>query len=281
VSLLSREELRVVLCRDELQLVRLAVKLGFRGWSYSLLEKKKISFDVDSNSTTIWTDALNKLEAVLTSLQKKPDFTSIVLANHFLRYALVEGDKALKSEVEQVAFVKHRFGQLYGESANNWDVRIDQEYPGAPFIASAVDRDLILRLREIFQHADLKLHSIQPCLMKAYNLTRSALENKNAWFVMFEHGNLCLAWLSEGHISSVRTVKVGGDWQERLTEIIDRETHLTELDTSTKEIYLMSFDDKKVEIPKNIDWRIYKLNPEIPPGLFEHYDERFALAICE
>jgi hypothetical protein len=87
--------------------------------------------------------------------------------------------------------------------------------------------------------------------------------------------------LSDGHLSSVRTIKVGGDWQERLTEIIDRETHLSELDTSTKEIFLMSFDDKKLEIPKNGVWKIYKINPQIPLGLFEHYDERYALAVCE
>lgn len=281
MSLLSREELRVVLCRDELQLVRLASKLTLKGRFYSLLEKKKISFETDPDSATLWIDALDKLESVLSAIEHKPDFTNIVLANHFLRYAVVEGDKALKSEVEQVAFVKHRFGQLYGETANAWEIRIDQEYPGAPYIASAVDRELIVELRELFQRVNMKLHSIQPGLMKAYNLTQSTFVDKNAWFVMYEHGNLCLSWLSEGHLSAVRTIKVGSDWQDKLTEIIDRETYLSEMDTSTKEIYLMSFDDKKLEISKNGDWKIFKINPEIPLGLFEHYDERFALAICE
>ena len=281
MSLLSREELRVVLCRDELQLVRLASKITLRGRLYTLSEKKKISFETDPDSTPLWTDALKKLESVLTSIEKKTDFADIVLANHFLRYAVVVGDKALKSEAEQIAFVKHRFGQLYGETANTWDIRIDQEYPGAPYIASAVDRGLIDQLRELFQRVNIKLHSVQPCLMKAYNLSQSAFDNKNAWFVMYEHGNLCLSWLSDGYLSTVRTIKVGIDWQEKLTEIIDRETYLSEMDTSTKEIYLMSFDEKKLEIPKNADWKIYKINPEIPLGLFEHYDERFALAMCE
>lgn len=281
MSLLSREELRVVLCRDELQVVRLASKISLKGRLYSLLEKQKISFETNPDSVSLWVDALDKLESVLSAIENKPDFTSVVLANHFLRYAVVEGDKALKSEVEQVAFVKHRFGQLYGETANKWEIRIDQEYPGAPFIASAVDRDLIVELRELFKRVNLKLYSIQPGLMKAYNLSQSAFVDKNAWFVMYEHGNLCLTWLNDGHLSAVRTIKVGNEWQDKLTEIIERETYLSELDTSTKEIFLMSFDDKKLEIPKNGDWKIYKVNPEIPLGLFEHYDERYALAICE
>jgi hypothetical protein len=278
VSLLSREELRVVFCRDQLQMVRLASKLTLKGRVYSLLEKKNVSFVPDAEIP--WKNAIEKLESVLLEMETKPQLTSIVLANHFLRYAIVEGDKALKNAAEQNAFATHRFSQLYGENANSWEIRLDQEYAGAPFIATAVDRELIVGLREMFKSVNVNLYSIQPCLMKAYNLSHAAFVNKNAWFVMFEHGNLCLAWLKDGCIDTVRTIKVGADWQEKLTEIIDRETYLSELDASTKEIYLMSFDDKKVDIPSGGQWRIFKINPEIPLGLFEHYDEKYALAMC-
>jgi hypothetical protein len=52
------------------------------------------------------------------------------------------------------------------------------------------------------------------------------------------------------------------------------------LDASTKEIFLLAFDDKKIDIPSAGQWKIFKITPEIPLGLFEQYDEKYALAMC-
>ncbi len=48
MSLLSRDELRVVLCRDQLQLVRVASKLTRKGWTHQVLDKKLVSFEPDA-----------------------------------------------------------------------------------------------------------------------------------------------------------------------------------------------------------------------------------------
>ena len=279
MSLLSRDELRVVVSRDQIQMVRMTSDLTPTGWAFSLVDKKNITFESDPEAP--WSNAMNQLDVAIATVEKKPETTSVVVANHFFRYAIVKGDSSLKSEVEQVAFVKHRFGQLYGESANTWEVRLDQEYPGAPFIASALERGLLENIREIFASAKIKLNSVQPSLMKAYNMAQVVTDDKSAWFVLYEQGNLAIAWLENGRIKTLRSVKVGEDWLEKLTEIIERETFLSELDASTKEIYLMSFEEKQKTLPKNPEWKIYKINPEIPSGLSKHFEDRFALAMCD
>ncbi len=155
MSPLSRDELRVVLFCDQLQLVRLASRLTIRGWQYRVLDKKLVPFDTGGGAS--WESALAKLEIVLSTTNIKPERASVVVGNHFVRYAIVGVDKSLQKEEEQIAFVRHRFGQLYGASADGWDLRFDQELPGAPFLASAVDAQLIVRLRELFAVEKVKV----------------------------------------------------------------------------------------------------------------------------
>lgn len=277
MSPLSRDELRVVLFGDQLQLVRISSRLSFKGWQYQVLDKKLVS--CEARGIPSWESALEKLEIVLSRTEIKPERASVVVGNHFVRYALVAVDKSLQKEAEQIAFVRHRFGQLYGAGADGWDLRFDQEYPGAPFLASAVDAQLVVRLRELFAMENVKVQSIQPGLMKAYNQCRSSLAGKSAWFVILEPGCLCLVWLSNGYPVSVRTVKAGDDWLERLPDIVERESYMSEFDISSKEVLLWSFDQNEKNIPSDGPLQITVVKPAIPAGLAGHYDEQYTLAM--
>jgi hypothetical protein len=278
VSLLSRDELRIVLCREKVQLVRIRSRLTRKGWQYSVLDKDDIAFEPDLESP--WKNAAEKLATEVLRLKSKPKLVRVVLSNHFLRYAIVDVDQAIRSKAEQVAFVKHRFVQIYGEVAESWELRLDQECPGAPYLASAVDGLLLFKLREIFTEAKIKLQSVQPCLMTAYNQSQSKFANKNAWFVLFEDGNLCIVWLKAGHPGSIRTIKAGEDWLEKLPEIIDREAIFSNCNTNTKDIFLWSTEPKKIVPPVKGGWNIDNIQLAITPGLVAQYDERFALAMC-
>jgi hypothetical protein len=268
----------VVLCRDQLQLVRVASKLTRKGRAYQVLDKKIVSFE--PNPEMPWNTALDKLETVLSGSAIKPQSASIVVSNHFLRYAVVDVDKSLQKEAEQAAYIRHRFGELYGACADTWELRLDQEYSGAPILASAIEGQLLAALRDMFKRVGVKLQSIQPCLMKAYNQCQTELKNRNAWFVLFEQGMLCIAWLKDGYPGQVRTIKAGEDWLEKLPEILEREAFLSELSGSSKEIILCSFEQVKRELPKSGLWKFNRVQPAIVPGLRDQYDENFALEMC-
>jgi hypothetical protein len=256
----------------------MAGKLTLQGWVYHVLDKQTHSFEPDSGSTSSRT--IDKIESVFSLIENKPDLVSVVLSNHFVRYAIIEADHSLKNKAEENAYIKHRFGQLFGESESPWEFRFDQKHPSSPFLVSAVEAKLTASLREICKRFNVKLRSIQPCLMKIYNLSKTELMNKDAWLILCEQGKLCIVWLKDGYPDSVRMIKAGEDWQEKLAEIVEREIYLSELETSNEEIYLWSTDHKKIMMSKDGRWKIQIIRPEPLAGLSGQYDEQYTLAMC-
>ena len=143
-----------------------------------------------------------------------------------------------------------------------------------------MDTSFLQNLRAAFAREDIKLESVQPYLMAAYNNCNSRLQHQDAWFVLYEHGSLCIGLVRQGHWSSIRAFNVGKDWFEKLNEIVDRESLLSEVDVSSDKIFLWAPEYIKVDIPKSTRWNIQKLKPEIRASFAAEYDEQFAMAMC-
>jgi hypothetical protein len=278
VSLSLRDELRVVIYRDQVQIVRVGREFTLRGRSCRVIEKK--NFPCMSGDESFWDDAIRTLATALSELPVKPAYARVILSNHFLSYAMVELNQALNGEAEELAYAKHRFGQLYGPTAASWEIRLSQDFAAGAQMASAVDSAFLENLRATFAKEEIRLKSVQPYLMAAYNNCLSDLKDKDAWFVLFEHGNLCIGQVQQGHWNSIRTFNVDKDWFEKLNEILDRESYLSETDISSDTIFLWAPEYIKTELPKSSRWKVNKLKPLIPAGFAHDFDEQYAIAMC-
>lgn len=279
MSLSLRDELRVELGRDRVQFVRIGRKLTLRGVARSVLEKKSCACAAGEESPA-WRVAMQVLESELAGMQSKPACVQVTLSNHYLRYAMIESDRGLSNAAEEIAYARHRFAQLYGPEAQSWELMLDGGEDGKRQLACAVDSPLLQALRGLCKRAGVKLASVQPCLMKAFNNCHADLQQKDVWFVQFDEGSLCIGEVRLGRWNSVRTLKAGSDWLERLPEILDREAFLTEQGTAPDEICLWSPEHWKTELPKSERWKFRRLQPVIRPGFAAEYDGRFAVALC-
>jgi hypothetical protein len=278
VSLSLRDELRVVIYRDQIQLVRIGRQLTLRGKQARILEKKNFPFTVAEGK---YSDvAIQALESALSALPLRPAFSSVLLSNHFMSYAMVEMNQSLTGEAEELAYAKHCFVQLYGAGAESWEIRLSRDDSGTRQLASALDAAFLQNLRAAFARSGIKLKSLQPCLMTAFNNSHSELQNQDAWFVLFENDSLCVGLVKQGRLSSVRTMNVDQDWLEKLTEILDRESYLSDSDIAPDKIFLWAPEYVKTDMPKSARWKIQKVKPEIRASFAPDFDERFALALC-
>jgi len=277
VSPLLPDELKVVLYPGHLALARVERAITRQGIRFLVKTTTAASDITVAAGEPPWGGALQALGEALSGAVGRKVQGTVILSNHFMRYALVPWSADLGGEDEEQAMARHCFRNAYGEAAEQWDIRLSPGKAGAPMLASAVDRRLPDALRATFGQAGVALKSIQPHLMAAYNACRGRIRGDGAWFVVVERGNLCLALLQRERWSSLRTLRIGEDWQAELPQILEREAILADCAEPASEVYLWAPEFGAEALPEHSRWQVLNPWPGTGSGSGPECDGRFAL----
>lgn len=150
--------------------------------------------------------------------------SSVVLADQFVRYVLLPWNETLKTQEQWLALARHRFAGLHGARAAEWEVKVSETAPAGARLACAVDRSLIENLASLFTANGLKLVSVQPFLVAAYNRIRATVGNGSCWVVVEERGRLTLVLIQRGAWLAIRSRRCDERWRIVLPEILERES---------------------------------------------------------
>jgi hypothetical protein len=178
------------------------------------------SVDVASDDGS-WAAAAEALPAILVD---KKGAAAVVLADQFVRYALLPYNETLKTLEQWQALAAHRFNTLHGPRAAEWQISVTETAPLGPRLACAVDRALITRLADVFAAAGMHLASVQPFLVAAFNRIRKSVGNGSCWIVVEEPGRLTLALIQRGMWVAIRGRRADKSWRNVLPEILERES---------------------------------------------------------
>lgn len=160
----------------------------------------------------LWDGAVAALRGIEWPARRR---ITVVLSNHFVRYAVVPWSAALADAAEEQAYVRHHFVRIHGERAKSWVLRWSGEGGDAPRLASAIDAALLDALKASFPaRGKARLASVQPALMALANRARPAVPRSGAWLVHAERGRACVARYAEGAWRSVQNA--GGAWLDTL-----------------------------------------------------------------
>lgn len=277
--LLWRDELRVVLAPEQVVLVRLVWTLTRRGPTRRVAAKIVADCAPAVGGEASWEAAIKTLEAELPRMLARKTVAKVTLSNHFMRYTLMPWSETLSDATEEEAYARHCFRQTYGTAAEQWELRLSPERAGLPQLASAVDAHFLVALRGVFERNGVALASIQPRLMAAYNNCRTTLQKRSAWFVLYEPGCLCLALLHHGRWASVRTMRIGSDWHNTLSQVLDREAYLAAPGAVTQSVFLWAPELGKAALPESGRWKIHNLHPLVRAAFIPAYEGRFAMAL--
>ena len=262
----SHRELRVIVSPDQVALWPVRRTLGLRGLRRTIDDEPHIVSCNSASGALPWRAALQALETSLLCYANGKTAATVILSNHFLRYTLVPWRAELADAEEDLSFARHCFGKVYGKAAQQWELRLSQEAPEMPRLASAVDTELLDGLRAVFDGAGIPLRSIQPHPMAAFNGFSGRRQQPSAWFALLEPGNLCLALLQQGRWSRVRCLRTDHAWQVELPLILEREAVLADDPAVPHAVYVWSAESGDTALPEIDPWQFHALGPGLVPG---------------
>jgi hypothetical protein len=211
---------------------------------------------VELEAAEDWRAALDALPAILKAHTSRE--ASVVLADQFVRYALLPWSDAVKSPEQWLALARHRFSALHGAAAAAWDVKVTETAPLGARLACAVDRELIEGLASAFVGAGVHLVSVQPFLVAAFNRIRQSVGNGSCWIVVEEPGRLTLALIQRGAWVAIRSRRSDERWRTMLPEILERESAFLGLDQSCTRVIVCAQGEFNTEM--HDAWRAQALS---------------------
>jgi hypothetical protein len=202
VSRLFPERLRIALAPGEVSLARERGVLRKK-----LIQQKTLGCDAGFGAQP-WHGALAALKQVDAAAR-----ATVILSNHFVRYAIIPWSDALGGPAEEEAYVRHHFAKIHGERAKSWALRWSET--GGARLASAIDKALLEELKRSLP----RLASVQPYLMAAINRWGKSIPRSGAWLALVEAERACIALHAGGRWRSVQNAR--GEW----LALLDRERH--------------------------------------------------------
>jgi hypothetical protein len=197
-----------------------------------------------------WTVALDTLDRLLAEHTVARAELTVVISGHFSRYCLVPWSEQISSPAELLGFAQLCFEDLYGAPTQPWSLVLSPEPAGYDRIATALPQDLLERLRALVSARGLRLRSVQPYLMAAFNHFDKSFAAGDFLFVVAEPVRSVLLLAREGRWTSVRSVG-SSDSDPALSALIGRENQL-QASTSDRPLNVYLHAPARIDSPPDV-----------------------------
>ena len=250
-----------------------------------------------------WASAIIGLENLLSNVnahtESKPSANglplTLVLSNQFVRYQIIPAMPAFSPADKVMAVATHCFRESYGDSVDNWTIRVSPIPHGDSLLISAIDTELVTAIEALCQKYQCKLSSLQPYLMSGFNSMHRQIGAGVSALVQVEAGRLTIALMRDGHWQNITAIKTLKDWSGDLAALISREILLSGLQTAglkttglehaQASIYfsaLPSLQDEKIKQvfkQNNPAWQVLPANHKAIVGYVPSQDQPYAMAL--
>ncbi len=166
-----------------------------------------------------WTAALVAVRRELVGPAWRDANVRVIVADHWLRYAVAPWSAELDNDAERLAHGRLVLQEIYRDDLAGMTVALADTAPRRPQLVCAMPSGLRSDLDNALGEAGLRLVSLQPHLVVAFNRWRSRMPAEGGWFVTIDEGSLAAVRLEGDRWQEVHCVRVGEDWSSDLRRL--------------------------------------------------------------
>ena len=202
-----------------------------RGLRNQINDQKQVTFQapIESINTEapIWQQAIVQLDKLLSAMQIKPGTRlNITLASEFVRYLSLPALQIRMNAAEKLAYVAAAYQDVYGEVVNDWAIKLHDAPSNEATLAAAIDKKLMAEITQVALKHQLKINSVQPYLMRAFNTLANQISHASGYLVIVELKRLLLVNLQNGKYQHLRAFAISDNWQSEFKNLMLRESFL-------------------------------------------------------
>jgi hypothetical protein len=211
------------------------------GWGAAVSDSHSIQYGREAGQTG--NDAVVRaLRSALEPLRRRGSTCSIVISDSLVRYATLPWRDEIADAPARQAYARAYLANMYGATAEAWEVVRDESAYGEPTAICALDRELLAGVRGVMRDAGLRLTSVRPYFSAAFNRCRREIAEHDFWFAVVEPGCICLARVAARSLRLVRSQRAGDDVYVELAAMIERESLVLDQASSKSRLYVFAPD---------------------------------------
>jgi len=200
------------------------------------------------------------LEIALAEAEWRRARVEVVVSQHFVRHVLTPPPGKALSRVEEHALVKGSLRDIYGDTAEEWQLQVMSQPPQYGLLGAAMDARFLVQLDALLTRHGFRDIAIHPLATVA---ARHLPRNYAGWWVLAESGWLSLFAGTTQAWQHVTAQPVDAEWRGALPDLIARETELAAQPPASA-VWVQAVGTGAVAAPavSNLKWRVLPHNPE-------------------
>lgn len=211
-----------------------------------------------------WPSAVAALETLLAGRKPERAMLKVLLASHYTRFCLVPWSEAINTPEELAGYARLCFEDIYGTLGEGWNLSLAPEAAGQPRLAAAMPEELLTQLRSLAKASGLRLASVQPYLVAAFNRYRAALSMDDFLFLVAEPGRGSLLLARDGRWATVRSVTLD-ESDVALNDLIAREGELRGLEQGAPAAFFLHAPGRTGQFATDVA----RLDAVLPNGQYQ------------